>query len=183
MPQFLVAHLAVAAILLAQGGGPAVATVPRVDLRRYAGAWYEIARLPNRFQRDCSADVRAEYALRDDGLIDVVNSCATARGERRRAQGVARVVRGSEGAKLEVRFAPAFLSVLPFVWGDYWVIGLAADYSWAVVGSPDRQYLWLLARTPRLETATVDAALAIARQNGFDLTPLVRSGSRLVDTP
>jgi apolipoprotein D and lipocalin family protein len=145
-----------------------VRTVDAVDLDRYLGDWFEIARFPNRFQRSCTGDVRATYSRRSDGRIDVVNRCRATDGRIIEAQGVARVVDVRTSAKLKVRFAPAVLSFLPFVWGDYWIVGLADDYSWAVVGSPDRAYLWILARTSTLETARLDAARAAARANGFD---------------
>jgi apolipoprotein D and lipocalin family protein len=156
-----------------------VRTVPLVDLARYAGDWFEIARFPNRFQRQCVGDVRASYARRPDGLVDVVNRCRTADGETE-ARGVARIVDERTMARLKVRFAPAWLSWLPVVWGDYWIIGLAEDYSWAVVGSPDRNYLWLLARTPQLKEESAAAARAAARANGFDverLVPTMQSGA------
>ena len=149
-----------------------VRTVPRVDLERYAGDWFEIARFPNRFQRSCTGDVRASYARRADGQIDVVNRCRTAKG-RTEARGLARIADTQSGAKLKVRFAPAWLSWLPAVWGDYWVIGLAPDYSWAVVGDPGREYLWILSRTPSLDADALAAARAAARDNGFDVDRLV----------
>src|SRR5512142_3343677 len=153
----------------------AVRTVDRVDLDRYLGDWYEIARYPNRFQRTCAGDVKATYAKRADGRIDVVNRCRTSDGVIE-ARGVARVVDLGTSAKLKVRFAPAWLSWLPMVWGDYWIIGLAPDYSWAVVGDPDRNYLWILARKPQLNDESVAAARTAARDNGFDI-------GRLVPTP
>ena len=170
--------LAVPALLLAasmNGQEPVeLRTVPRVDLTRYAGDWYEVARLPNRFQNRCVGDVRASYALRDDGRIDVVNRCRTRDGAID-AHGLARVVDEQSFARLKVRFAPAVLSFLPMVWGDYWVIGLADDYSWAVVGSPDRKYLWILSRQPMLDAATFDRAAGIARENGFDVSRLLKT--------
>jgi apolipoprotein D and lipocalin family protein len=149
-----------------------VRTVARVDLDRYLGDWFEIARYPNRFQKRCASDVRASYARRPDGRLDVVNRCRTGDGGAIEASGVARIEDPRTFARLKVRFAPAFLSFLPMVWGDYWILGLADDYSWAVVGSPDRQYLWILARTPALEPARLDAAHAAARANGFDVARL-----------
>jgi apolipoprotein D and lipocalin family protein len=143
-------------------------------LNRYAGDWFETARFPNRFQRQCVGDVRASYTLRADGRVDVVNRCRTAGGQTE-ARGVARVVDEQTHARLKVRFAPAWLSWLPPVWGDYWIIGLAPDYSWAVVGDPDRKYLWILARTPDLTDESAAAARAVARDNGFDLERLVRT--------
>jgi len=149
-----------------------VRTVDAVDLDRYLGDWFEIARFPNRFQRSCTGDVRATYTRRSDGRIDVVNRCRASDGHVIEARGVARIVDARTSAKLEVRFAPAVLSFLPFVWGDYWIVGLADDYSWSVVGSPDRAYLWILARTSTLEPARLDAARAAARANGFDIDRL-----------
>jgi len=101
--------------------------VAQVDLARYAGTWYEQAHLPMFFQRECVRDTTARYALRVDGRIDVVNRCTTQRGAIKEARGVARRV-GSSTSQLEVRFAPAWLSALPFVWGDYWIIGLDPDF-------------------------------------------------------
>ena len=157
-----------------------VRTVPFVDLDRYVGDWFEIARYPNRFQRTCLGDVRASYTRRPDGRLDVVNRCRADDGWIE-ARGVARVVDDRTFSRLKVRFAPVWLSFVPFVWGDYWIIGLADDYSWAVVGSPDRDYLWILARTPRLDDQRAAAARAAARSSGFDLDrlrPTKQSGDR-----
>ena len=156
----------------AQSAGP-VRTVNAVDLSRYVGDWFEIARFPNRFQRRCVGDVRASYVRRSDGRIDVINRCRVSDGTVTEARGVARVVDERTSAKLKVRFAPAVLSFLPMVWGDYWILGLGADYSWAVVGSPDRTYLWILGRTTPLSPEQLTAAMATARANGFDVNRLV----------
>ena len=154
-------------------GGP-VQTVDKVDLGRYVGEWFEIARFPNRFQRQCLGDVRAVYANRPDGRIDVVNRCRTDDGVTE-ARGLARVVDSRTGAKLKVRFAPAVLSFLSAVWGDYWVVGLASDYSWATVGSPDRKYLWILGRSSAMGPEAYAAALEAARSNGFDVARLIKT--------
>ena len=150
--------------------------VPEVDLQRYKGRWYEIARYPNRFQDQCVGDVTATYRLLEDGDVEVENRCRTADGDWDVATGVARRTDDPTNAKLEVRFAPLILSFLPAVWGDYWVIGLAPDYSWAVVGDPSREYLWILSRTPQIAPADRARAVEIIRQNGFD-------PNRLVETP
>jgi apolipoprotein D and lipocalin family protein len=172
------ALVAIAAAMLqpvnARAQAPPVRTVPFVDLDRYAGDWFEIARFENRFQRQCVGDVRASYARRADGRVAVVNRCRTADGQTE-ARGVARLVDEQTHAKLKVRFAPAWLSWLPPVWGDYWVIGLAPDYSWAVVGDPSREYLWILARTPRLDSESMAAAHTAAQDNGFDVGRLVQT--------
>ena len=156
------------------GQGQPVRTVEKVDIDRYLGDWYELARFPNRFQRACLGDVQARYALRADQRLDVLNRCRTADGGIE-ARGVARIVDARSSARLKVRFAPAALSFLPFVWGDYWILGLADDYSWAVVGSPDRNYLWILARTPTLSGEAFTDAMAVARRNGFDVGRLIRT--------
>jgi apolipoprotein D and lipocalin family protein len=153
----------------------AVKTVPSVDLTRYAGTWFEIARFPNRFQDHCVGDVRATYTRRSDRRIDVLNRCRAGDGRVDEAKGVARVVDTTSNARLEVRFAPGFLSWLPMVWGDYWIIGLGDDYGWATVGSPDRDYLWILSRTPELPAVEYERAVAAARDNGFDVRRLVRT--------
>lgn len=153
----------------------AVRTVDHVDLSRYVGDWFEVARYPNFFERRCVGEARARYAERADGRIDVVNRCRTADGGAIEAHGVARVVDPRTSAKLKVRFVPAALSFLPFLWGDYWIIGLADDYSWAVVGSPNRKYLWILSRTRELAPERYSLALAAATRNGFDVTKLIRT--------
>ncbi len=153
---------------------PAVKTVSSVDIDRYLGDWYEIARYENRFERKCLADVKASYARKSDGRLRVVNTCRTSDGVSS-AEGAARVVDQATRAKLKVRFAPAFLSFLPLVWGDYWIIGLDELYRWAVVGTPDRAYLWILSRTPALDDETYEQALAKVRENGFDPAKLLKT--------
>jgi apolipoprotein D and lipocalin family protein len=152
-----------------------VRTVGAVDLSRYVGDWYEVARLPNRFEAKCAADVMASYRREDGGTIEVINSCRTADGAITNAKGVARVVDTSSNAKLKVRFAPAFLSFLPMVWGDYWILGLQPEYRWAVVGSPDRKYLWVLSRTCAMDEHEYAQAVDRARANGFDVSRLEKT--------
>ena len=154
------------------GQQPAVRTVPAVDFDRYSGRWFEVARFDNWFERKCVGDVSATYSRNADGDIDVVNRCRTSNGWSE-AHGVARIVDTASRAKLKVRFAPAVLSFVPLVWGDYWIVGLASDYSWAVVGSPDRKYLWILSRAPALDASSMNAATAIARDNGFEVAKLI----------
>jgi len=153
-----------------------VTAVASLDLQRYAGQWYEIGRLPNRFQRDCESDVTATYVLREDGRIDVINRCKKNDGEMMEATGIARLASEEEPAsKLKVRFAPAFTSFLPFVWADYWVIGLAPDYSYAVVGHPNREYLWILSRTPTLDGRLYAEIIAGIAEQGFEVDSIVRT--------
>ncbi len=153
-----------------------VQPVPSVDLVRYAGTWFEIARFPNRFQEKCTGDVTASYTVLEDGTIQVVNKCRKEDGTFDEAEGKARRKSEEEpSSKLEVRFAPAFLSFLPFVWADYWVIDLAPDYSYAVVSGPSREYLWILSRSPRMEQARYDEILDRLRAQGFDVSRLVKT--------
>ncbi|MEO8522321.1 MAG: lipocalin family protein [Acidobacteriota bacterium] len=177
MANVVVMGLVTVMLMTSAQGQPAtpVRTVPAVDLGRYLGDWFEIARFPNKFQNQCAGDVVASYARRPDGRISVVNRCRTSDGGRTEAEGVARVEDTATFSKLKVRFAPAWLSFLPMVWGDYWIIGLAADYSWAVVGSPDREFLWILSRTPQMDEGRYAAALAAATANAFDVARLSKT--------
>lgn len=150
----------------------ALPVVPQVDLQRYAGKWYEIARLPNRFEQDCARDVTATYKMLPKSQVEVLNQCIKADGALMSAKGLARP-RDDSTSRLEVRFAPAWLRFLPFVWGDYWVIALAPDYQWSLVGSPDRRYLWILARTPKLGDDQVRRLLENAKALGFATETMV----------
>lgn len=143
-------------------GGAPLETVSSVDIERYAGKWYEIASYPAPFQRGCTGTT-AEYTLRPDGTVEVYNRCLrdSLDGPESTIRGVARVVDRSTNAKLAVRF------VGPFE-GPYWIIDLADDYSWAVVGEPSRSYLWVLARTSALDAATLDAIIARLPEKGYD---------------
>jgi apolipoprotein D and lipocalin family protein len=120
--------------------------------------------------------VTATYTLLEDGSIKVVNRCQKENGAVTEAEGQAK--RASENglsAKLKVRFAPKLLSFLPFVWGDYWIIVLAPDYSYAVVGEPNRKYLWILSRTPSMDKAVIQDVLGQIKQKGYDLNGLIRT--------
>ena len=149
------------------GATAALRTAPDVDLRRYAGTWYEIARLPEQDDNQaCRDQPRATYTLRGQQL-DVLNRCRDAHGEERRARGVATVQPGSGNAKLKVTFAPAVLHWLPMVWADHWILYVDADYQVALVGNPARDRLWLLARQPTLEPTALRAVVDVARVQGF----------------
>jgi apolipoprotein D and lipocalin family protein len=156
--------------------GPLQVVAP-VDLQRYAGVWYEQARLPNRFQKKCTGAVSAHYRLRPDGTVEVRNACAVAGGIDE-SVGTARVVPvpgQPDAGRLQVRFAPDWLSWLPMVWGDYWILRLDRDYEVALVGTPDRDFLWVLSRSPRLEEGRLAAELDHARALGFDVDRVIRT--------
>jgi apolipoprotein D and lipocalin family protein len=148
---------------------PPLETVAHVDLSRYVGTWYEIASFPQSFQRGCTATT-ATYTPRPDGGIDVLNRCrqGSLDGKEKTALGRARVADGSTNAKLEVSFFRPF-------WGDYWIIDLAGDYAYAVVGHPGRDYLWILSRTPTMAEPTYQAIVARLQGQGYETSRLVRT--------
>jgi apolipoprotein D and lipocalin family protein len=146
--------------------------IASLDVPRYMGTWYEVAKYPNRFQKQCARNTRADYQAQPDGMLQVLNRCVTAEGKTTEALGAARQVGGADSPKLQVRFAPAWLSFLPMVWGDYWVIDLDPQYQLVAVSEPQREYLWVLSRTPKVEATAYQALLARLAQRGFDLKRL-----------
>ena len=144
-------------------------TVDSVDLNTYAGTWYEIGRLPMYFQRKCAGDVTANYAQKDDGSgITVTNKCVSEDGSGIVAEGLAKPVDES-GSKLKVTFLPKWIRWIPVGRADYWVLARDADYKTALVGTPDKKYLWLLARSPNISQETYTKYRQIAQQQGYDL--------------
>lgn len=141
-------------------------TVKYVDLNQYTGTWYEIAKIPNRFQKQCIRNTTATYHLREDGKIEVINSCVTEDGSVDTASGVARIVDKQSRAKLEV----SFVKILGFqlFWGDYWIIGLDQNYQYAVIGSPKRKYGWILSREPQLSDGQLSEVKNILTKNGYN---------------
>ena len=149
-----------------------VKTITSLDVPRYLGTWYEIAKFPNWFQRKCASNTQAVYSVRPDGNLKVLNSCKTADGTLTQAEGEARQIGTKDSPKLEVRFAPAWLSFIPMVWGDYWVIDLDPQYQVAAVSDPKREYLWVLSRTPQLDKKTYDELLQRLETQKFDVRKL-----------
>ena len=148
-------------------------TVGTVDLKRYQGTWYEVARLPMFWQRNC-AQSQAQYTLKADGNIGVVNRCRTAEGEWQQATGTASPQVPGQTDKLWVVFDNWFSRLLPGVAkGDYWVLYIGDGYKTAVVGNPDRKYLWLLSRTPTVSKQVREELLVKAQQQGYDTTRLI----------
>ncbi|UGB45285.1 lipocalin family protein [Frateuria edaphi] len=164
-----------AAVTAARG----VEAVPWVDLERYIGRWHGVAWLPLPFQRRCMGELTLEYAPRDDGLVAVVSACRGEDGRLSETHGVLRQPEPlREPARLQLRFAPAWLDRLRFVWNEHWVIGLDRDYRWAVVGEPRRRYLWILGREPRMDYQLLEELKAIPRRMGYDLAPRLVSRQR-----
>lgn len=139
--------------------------VAAVDLNRYMGKWYELAKIPNRFQRKCAGNTTAEYTLRPDGTVLVVNSCLDNEEKRVIAKGIGKVTDPLTNAKLKVSFVH-FIG-MHFFWGDYWILGLDKDYHYAVVGVPSRKYGWILCRRPELSSAEWTAVEAVLRSQGY----------------
>jgi apolipoprotein D and lipocalin family protein len=147
---------------------PSLQVVPQVDLRRYMGTWFEIARYPHRFQQGCVGS-SATYALLEDGTVDVLNRCGRGpAGEISSAKGKARVVDSKTKAKLKVTF------FWPFS-GDYWIIDLGEKYDYAVVGHPSRKYLWILSRTPQMDDGLYRQILMRLVNQGYDTSRLIRT--------
>jgi apolipoprotein D and lipocalin family protein len=179
MPVYRALRFVLMSTLLMAAAGRAFATpdalqtIPALDVPRYLGTWYEIARYPNRFQKQCVADVQAQYSALPEGRIEVRNRCRKADGEMDEAIGVAKQVGDARSPKLKVRFAPAWLSFIPAVWGDYWVVDLDEGYQLAAVSEPQREYLWILSRTPQVDAQAYHALLHRLTRHGLDIKRLV----------
>jgi apolipoprotein D and lipocalin family protein len=147
---------------------PPLETVANVDLQRYSGKWYEIASIPQRFQKGCVCTF-AEYQP-DNNQIKVINRCRdiVPDGKLREARGIARPVEGSNNSKLRVSFFRPF-------WGKYWIIELDDDYTYAVVGHPNREYLWILSRTPQMQEEQYNSLLKNIANKGFDVSKIERT--------
>ena len=155
---------------------PPLRSIESLDVPRYMGRWYEIAKFPNWFQRQCVAATVATYSLRPDGQVQVLNECRRQNGQMEQALGQARHLGPATSARLQVRFAPQWLSLLPFVWGDYWVIDLDERYELVAVSEPQREYLWVLSRTPVVDEVRYAALLTRLAAQGLDV-------GRLESTP
>jgi apolipoprotein D and lipocalin family protein len=153
-------------IYLTKEGYSTLAVVSHVDLKRYLGKWYEIAHLPARFQEGCT-NTTATYTLSEDGSISVLNECRK-NGKVKQARGKAKVVDKNSGAKLKVTF------FWPF-YGDYWIIDLGENYDYAVVGTPNRKYLWILSRTPQMDDNLFSQLIESAKLKGFDVNNLIKT--------
>jgi apolipoprotein D and lipocalin family protein len=143
--------------------------VPHVELEKYLGKWYEIAHLPARFQEGCT-NTTATYTLSEDGNISVLNECIK-NGKVKQAKGKAKVVDKNTGAKLKVSFFWPFSA-------DYWIIDLGKDYHYAIVGTPNRKYLWVLSRTPQMDDKLYSRLIESVKSKGFDVSNLIRTSHK-----
>ena len=175
MTKLVILGSAAAAIALTTAtAAPPIQPVAQVDVSRYAGTWYELARAPNSFQAKCLGDVTATYRPLPDGTIKVINRCRQNDDRWEVAVGQARLPEGdSSGAKLKVSFLPTWLRWVPGTQADYWVVLLDPEYRFAVVSEPTREYVWILSRTPTLDARTYDQILERLREQGYPVNTLV----------
>jgi apolipoprotein D and lipocalin family protein len=148
-------------------------TVKSVDLKKYAGTWYEISKIPNRFQRQCTGNTTAEYVIRSDGRIGVTNRCKKQNGDFAEAKGIAEIADPISKAKLKVSFVH-FLWRWWF-WGDYWIIGLGKAYDYAIVGTPGRKYGWVLSRTPTMDSDQYESVMEELKAQGYNPGDFVKT--------
>ena len=159
------------AALALEGRQKELEVVQSVDLTRYVGRWYEIARLPNTFQKKCADAVTANYTMSANGKIEVINRCRKASGEYTTAKGKAKIVDKKTNAKLKVTF------FWPF-YGDYWILDLGPNYEYAVVGDPGRKYLWILSRSPEMDEALYQQLLEKMATRGFKTEMMIRTSQK-----
>ena len=154
---------------------PPLNTVSSVNISRYLGVWYEIARFPNSFQKNCN-QATASYRLRDDEKLEILNTCVRSDDKKpKEATGLAKVVENSGNAKLKVNFVPGWLRWTGIGNGDYWIIDLDEGYAYAVVSEPNRKYLWILSRTPTMKKDTYEKILTFLKKEAFDTSKLIQS--------
>lgn len=149
-----------------------VTSIPSLDLSRYLGRWYEICRLPLKYEDETATDITATYSLNEDGSVRVDNRCFDEDGEPSQALGNATPV-DDANSRLKVTFLPEFIRWIPFTSGDYWVLKIDPDYQIALVGTPDHKNLWLLARHPDLPASEREEYMVEAQRQGFDLSDLI----------
>ncbi|MGZ3745090.1 MAG: lipocalin family protein [Pseudobdellovibrionaceae bacterium] len=151
-----------------------VETVQFVNLQKYVGKWYEIASIPAWFQKDCISNTTAEYSFAENNLIKVLNSCETQNGERKFAEARAKVMDITTNSKLKVTFVKFFYWIFAFG-GNYWILNLASDYSYSIVGDPTRKYAWILSREPLMPQDKLIAAENSLKSQGYDTCKVLTS--------
>lgn len=169
---FLTTALLVCSVTSHAQSLPPVQTIASLDVPRYMGTWFELAKFPNVFQRKCVSDTRAVYTLNADNTVQVFNRCRIQDGSTIEALGQAKQMGNATSPVLKVRFAPEWLGWLPLVWGDYWVIDLDESYQLAAVSDAKREYLWVLSRSPKIDQTRYAALLQRLKQQGFEVDKL-----------
>ena len=143
-----------------------VKTVENVDINRYMGTWFEISKIPNRFQKNCAGNTTAKYTLLDNGDINITNSCLENDGKTNIATGIARLADPDTNAKLKVSFFSIF--GIHFFWGNYWILYLNEDYTIALIGEPNRKYGWILSRKTILKPEELAPVFMKLKENGYN---------------
>jgi apolipoprotein D and lipocalin family protein len=174
----IVIHLLLALSSISALAQEALTTIPSLNVQRYMGTWYEIAKYPNFFQKKCVSNTVANYEAQANGTIRVTNRCTDSDGKAKEALGEARQIGNATSPKLEVRFAPAWLSFLPLVWGDYWIIDLDADYQLVAISEPRQELLWVLSRTPAPNPEAFRLLTERLAKRGFDLKKMESTPQR-----
>jgi apolipoprotein D and lipocalin family protein len=160
--------------LMAVAARSEIPTAHYVDLNRYIGKWYEVASIPQSFQKKCVANTTAEYSFAEDDLIKVLNSCDTKKGDRDVAEGRAKVVDTATNSKLKVTFVKLVKWIFTFG-GNYWILDVPADYSYAMIGDPTLEYAWILSRTPNLEKTKFIEIESKFKALGYDTCKILTS--------
>ena len=171
-PQAVTAISALVAAIVAKKAKKALASAAHVDLDRFVGSWFEIARLPDRGDKQCVSDARATYARTEDGLR-LLSLCRRENGTIKRSTGRAKLADDATQARFKISYSHPAFDALPFVWSDYTIIDVADDYSTAIVGADSRKQLWLLSRQPTIADTVRQDFLNKARAQGFDTSALV----------
>lgn len=167
------------AATLAYARSDSLPTVEKVELDRYLGTWYEVARKPMVFQKQCDRNVTATYTLNENGNVVVNNRCVKKDGRQIQSIGEAFVQNPPYNSQLKVSFLPEFIRWLPVGRGDYWVLKLDQDYQTVLVGEPGRKYMWVLSRTPQPNQAVVNEYLEHAKSLGYDLDDVIHTKQTL----
>ena len=145
----------------------------KVELDKYLGVWYEVARKPMYFERKCIYDITATYTLNENGNIVVDNKCYDSQGNLQRSVGEAFISNAPFNSKLSVSFLPEGVRWIPVGRGDYWILKLDDDYQTVLVGEPKRKYLWILSRTPQLKKEQIHEYLNYAKSQGYNVSDVI----------
>ena len=180
---FTLAKFAVGGVVLIGLGAATLAyaqtkplqTVDKVQLDRYLGVWYEIARKPMYFENKCSRDITATYTLNENGNVSVTNRCFSKDGQLQQSIGEAFVQNAPFNTKLKVSFLPEAIRWLSVARGDYWILKIDDDYQTVLVGEPRRKYMWVLSRSAQPDQAVVNEYLEYAKSVGYNLTDLIHT--------
>lgn len=154
---------------------PQLKPVESVELDRYLGVWYEVARKPLVFQNKCDRDVSATYTLNENGNVNVDNKCYSKDGKLNQSVGEAFIQNAPANSKLKVSFLPSAIRWLPLGRGDYWVLKIDEDYQTVLVGEPDRKYMWVLSRDAHPSEQVVSEYLDYAKSVGYDLSDVIKT--------